>query len=398
MNSARTISQQWIKTLCSKSNEANALNAKTFALTTTSPRTLAVLLNAGFEPNERLEGILEKFTGFDELHFHTGYAPIQIIGAAALDVASQKSKMDGGLYMILVRVIATTAEFLVKNGARLSLDPPPKMRSKDRESFLAEVVDTSDFLFPIDRSQLKISSNKQLTELLGAARLASAEKAWCELKSANSARTFIFHTDKLAIEDSAAPGGSDVKSCSVCWKPFGTITNRKHRCRISRRHVCDECSSKRVIENEEEHRISDGQFLLARSDHALSMSKKRQQASSEFDKRVSQQRHVSSATVRLERLEAEEKANRDSLFGNVMGNMAKAVFGEEEGEARQSQSHSDSIQGLSNTLNQTRNQLVERGEKLNTLAEKSDRLVNASKDFASMAKELNRQTSGGFFW
>jgi hypothetical protein len=94
----------------------------------------------------------------------------------------------------------------------------------------------------------------------------------------------------------------------------------------------------------------------------------------------------------LAKLEAQELGNRESLFGNVMGNVAKAVFGEED------RTQANSLEGLSHSLNQTRNLLHERGDKLNTLADKSDRLVNASKDFATMAKELNRQTQGGFFW
>ena len=198
----------------------------------------------------------------------------------------------------------------------------------------------------------------------------------------------------MAIEDSEAPGGSDEKTCAICWKAFGTLMNRKHRCRISRRHVCDECSSKRVVEGKEEHRVSDGQFLLARADEVREESRKLEAAKK---KRMALQQPVTTTAARLERLEAEESARRDSLFGGVMESMSKAVFGGEEEET--GESHAGSVEGLSAQLNQTRDALNERGEKLNTLADKSERLANASKDFASMAKELNRQTQNqGFFW
>ena len=196
--------------------------------------------------------------------------------------------------------------------------------------------------------------------------------------------------DKLAIEDSAAPGGSDEKSCAICWSSFGKLMNRKHRCRISRRHVCDECSSKRIVEAGEEHRVSDGQFLLARADEAKS------RRLAEAKERSEKEQHRETTEARLSRLEAEEQSKRDSLFSGVMEGMAKAVFGEDE-ETEKSQQKN--IEGLSSQLNQTRDALNERGEKLNTLAEKSDKLVNASRDFASMAKELNRQSQNqGFFW
>ena len=354
------------------------------------------MLNHGFEPNERLEGVLETFDGVEDLIAHTGFAPIQILSAAALDAMSQKDRLGVAHYMNTMKEISGAMETLVRQGGRLSLESPPTLRSKDRRSS-SSISDSSadgqegtgDFMAH-DRSLLKIQNNKKLMEMLGAPRLISAENFWVDLKPVASSDAFVFHTDKLAIEDSEAPGGSDVKSCAICWKPFGAITNRKHRCRISRRHICDDCSSKRILEGEDEHRISDGQFLLARADLAKSKSQKIEQT------RMGTAKEQNSALTGILRLEAEEAANRDSLFGNVLGNVAKAVFGDDEEAA--TQLHADSIQGLSHNLNQTRNQLNERGEKLNTLAEKSDRLANASKDFASMAKELNRQSQGGFFW
>ena len=93
-----------------------------------------------------------------------------------------------------------------------------------------------------------------------------------------------------------------------------------------------------------------------------------------------------------------EIANRDSLFGNVIGSMSKAVFGDDPEEETVAEQTNNSIAGLSAQLNQTRDALNQRGEKLNALAEKSDRLVSASQDFATMAKELNRKTQSGFFW
>lgn len=361
-------------------------------------RTLQILFKCGFEPNERLEGLLESFDGFDELAIHVGFAPIQIVAAAALDVSKQKDLLGETLYMSIMGFIANVCETLVKNGARLSLEEPPAVRCTLRSS--SSIVDCSngseegnDDVQAVDRSDLKIHSNKPLADLLGAYRLNSAEMVWGANKSAKSTGSFIFHTDKLAIEDSEAPGGSDEKSCAICWKKFGKLMNRKHRCRISRRHACDECSSKRVIGKDgEEHRVSDGQFLLARSDEADEESKQLEAAKREGIAKQSQ----NSTAARLDRLEADERANRDSLFGGVMESMSKAVFGGDAEETEES--HASNIEGLSSQLNQTRDALNERGDKLNTLAEKSDKLVNASKDFEAMARELNKNSNQGFFW
>jgi hypothetical protein len=41
--------------------------------------------------------------------------------------------------------------------------------------------------------------------------------------------------------------------------------------------------------------------------------------------------------------------------------------------------------------------LNERGDKLSSLADKSDKLVTAASDFEAMAKELNRKTNQGLF-
>jgi hypothetical protein len=350
-------------------------------------------LNSGFEPNERLEGLMEVFEGMDDLAAHVGFAPTQILGATALDAMQQRKKLGDALYLTTMKIISGAMVTLVSHGGRLVLDPPPSSRPKARDSISISgdslIRQRSETKFTLhDPFLLKLQDNTNLIYLLGEARLKLAEKSWSDLKTVTAGGSFIFHTDKLPIENSEAPGGSDVKSCAICWSPFGTITNRKHRCRISRRHVCQECSSKSISDGKEEHRVSDGQFLLGRN------------IVSKSQKHVMARKPSTTTTQRpsgFARLESKEAADRETLFGSVLGNMAKAVFGDDE-PSDANRTHAESVEGLSHSLNQTRNQLNERGQKLNSLAEKSDRLVNASKDFASMAKELNRQSQGGFFW
>lgn len=355
-----------------------------------------MLLSCGFEPNERIEGLAEPFFGCEELALHIGFAPIQILAAAAIDATTNKEAIGVTSYLQILKVIADSVEVLVKNGARLSLPPPPTSRGDNRPSTSA--LDSSvgsegsaDEVHPVDRNQVVIHSNKNLEELLGTLRLQEAQSFWTSIKAVSWSKKSAIHDDtKTPIADCDAPGGSDEKTCAICWSVFGKIRNRRHRCRVTRRHVCDECSSKRVIAEGEEHRISDGQFLLAERD---SKQKPDSPAKSNQKAAVTQRTSSNAMSARLDRLEAEEKAQRESLFGNVMEKMTKAMLGEKE-----QPSASDQVNGLASQLGQTRDALNARGEKLNTLAEKSDRLVSASQDFASMAKELNKTQNKGMFW
>mmetsp|Transcript_19840 Transcript_19840/g.25548 ORF Transcript_19840/g.25548 Transcript_19840/m.25548 type:complete len:87 (-) Transcript_19840:14-274(-) len=57
------------------------------------------------------------------------------------------------------------------------------------------------------------------------------------------------------------------------------------------------------------------------------------------------------------------------------------------------------VSGVMNSLSQTRNAFIERGDKLDNLVEKTNALNNASEEFAKMAKELaDSQEKGIFGW
>ncbi|CAJ1949424.1 unnamed protein product [Cylindrotheca closterium] len=359
--------------------------------------TLQTLYSCGFEPNERIETILDQFNGSEQLSSYVGFAPIQILYRAGLDVLEHKDRIPETSHKRIVDTIGKLAEFMVSKGTQFAMDVPLSSRPRATDSEViadnAKLVERSD--------QLKIESNKQLTETLGGIdRLKAAQKSWEVRKPVSTeSKAFVFHTDnKSLIDNSLAPGGSDEKSCFVCWKQFGKLVNRKHRCRITKRYICDFCSSKRILSNGEEHRVSDGQYLSAMlagtspaPKPAPPMAAKRAGSGGATDAKTNQ------VTSRLDKLEAAEQANRDSLFGSFIDNASKAVFGEEE-EADKAAAQAEGLSGLSNQLGETRNMLHQRGEKLNTLAEKSDKLASASEDFASMAKKLNQQSQGGFFW
>jgi hypothetical protein len=378
-------------------------------------RTLKVLFSCGFEPNERLETVVGSFPEREELSSYVGFAPIQIVAATMLDVLQNRDSLGEELFSNTVNLLVNVVEVLVQNGARTSLEAPPLLRSQERTKLSTTsesnaVVESEKEV--VGRSGLKIQSNKELMQLLGSPRMTTAQKDFKDCKAAAVQSHFGFHTDKNEIiENSLAPGGSDDKTCAVCWKPFGLLV-RKHRCRISVRFLCDECSSHRVVADGEEHRVSDGQFILAKAEEIKEVNRKLSAAVEHNI--ILQQQHLEQAArpretpgkvfstaanaARLQRLEAEAESNRDFLLGGIFSSVANSLMGtDDKSSSGGSASQADSISGLAVQLSQTRDQLNERGDKLNTLAEKSDKLVSASEDFAAMAKELNRKSSQGFF-
>jgi DNA-directed RNA polymerase subunit RPC12/RpoP len=231
----------------------------------------------------------------------------------------------------------------------------------------------------------------------GEERLWRAREQWDEFKAVEATGKISLCVEDIRspITDSEDPGGSSEKSCAICWKPFGSLVNRKHRCRATRRHVCDECSSKRVVQDGKDHRVCDGQFALARVDSAEAERRRAEENLEEVRIRGLQAQKTL-AQIRLERLEAEEKADRDSLFGGMLGQAATYVFGADDEEA--DMRPAAQVEGLAASLGETRNALLERGEKLSSLDEKSAKMVDASADFAKMAKELRRKSEAGLFW
>ena len=168
----------------------------------------------------------------------------------------------------------------------------------------------------------------------------------------------IQRDNSIVLDNVDEPGGSNDKSCAICWKQFGILT-RKHKCRVSWRYVCDECSTKRIVRGGQDHRVSDGQYVLACAEHARA-------ASTRLRMETERKQQAKAATAaRLDRLEAEQEANRNSLFGGALEQAASYVLGgqEEESSARTSQG----LSGLAASMGETRNALLERGEKLSTL-------------------------------
>lgn len=189
------------------------------------------------------------------------------------------------------------------------------------------------------------------------------------VKSVNSTGALTkLHKDISSAPDSAEPSGCDSSSCAICWSEFGIIQNRKQLCQVTYRYVCDRCSTKRLVEDGNEYRISDGQFLLAKIESGKANTKARAKKEEE-----SRNRRMRVAQARASNTRVTSRA------------------------VREEHSPQEKVESAASVLNQTRDAVVERGEKLHGLAEKSEALNKASMDFAQMAKELNQQNQSSFW-
>ena len=347
---------------------------------------LQTLLDHGFEPNERFEGIFCEGNESKQLAAYFGFTPLQILLAAAKDVKSldlcdekEKDADPSRVVKNIIEIIHKCAKTLVEKGARLIMPPPPEIRL-DRDTPLgcyslkdAMEEAKSPKVPHVSRDEFNKIDNKDVANLLGGGdRLKAPQKMFLSLpKTVDSSNIFQFGTTSI---DSNAPGGSDIRSCGICWSEFGLITNRKHLCRASGRYVCNDCSTKRLLDNGTEQRISDGLFNLATFEQSIGRSARK-------PKQISQiaSRSGPSSTSRS----SSPASDRNRSFLGLSSTTEK----KQETNLSATERITSAIAGLG----QAKDAVLERGAKLEGLAEKTEALNNASVDFMNMAKELERQ-------
>jgi len=341
------------------------------------------LLEHGFEPNERIEGAIGQGEEIKTFSSYFGTNPLQILALAAAEAkAIDLKKRHLGeddvesmrILKNIMRVIRESAELLVKNGARLKVQPPPPTRL-DRTtptgcySLEEALKGQKPSSMPIGyREGLKLDGNDEVLALLGgASRVSTCQNAFAVMgQTVKVTGTLTVGTSPL---NSDAPGGSDSYSCAICWSEFGIISNRKHLCRVSLRYVCNDCSTRRLVKNTE-HRISDGQFLLARAE----------------GKKMNEKLQTGREERMLKQRQSVTQSRKSLGLKSTIGSASSIDTEVEQTKLSRKEKITNAISGLS----QTRNAVLERGDKLESLADKTEALNDASLDFATMAKELNR--------
>lgn len=342
---------------------------------------------SGFEPNERFEGIVGECDEAKRLGQYFGFTPLQILAAISSELKSMNTQKQGGdskavhFTESVTEMILSASDVLLRSGARMNLPLPPITRL-DRETppgciSLCEALELcKDVDLPIiDRKGLKLDE-ESITSLFGGKERVKASLTSFSVipKPTNSTlpRALNVQLDLSSVADSTDPGGSDSNSCAICWSEFGVISNRKQFCHVSTRYVCNDCSSKRLVESGRDVRVSDGQFLLAKSQES---------------KRVLNKGSSIQAQPAVKKVEP----NREFKNRLSLGLFNKSSSSDNDANAEQSTK--DKITSTVSSLHQTRNAVLERGNKLEGLADKTEALSQASLDFANMAKELNQQQS-----
>jgi len=298
-----------------------------------------------------------------------GFTPLQLLAAIVVDTDSSaelsQSKKD---------IIGRAVNVLIMAGAHVDV-PPDVPKSRPRKIALE-----SNSLIVSSLPRHVNLRNKNVINLLG-----GKERLEAALVRRANMENLTLSGNYLSKEDSyvncRSPGGNDENSCAICWKEFGMLYNRSKVCRGSMKLVCTECSSKRLLSGCDDYRISDGHFNRVFAQCVREDVRK---------KEILERRKIS---IREERNRAyvEEERSRQGLFGSVFKSGKGA-------ENEQTQNVHSSVDGLSSQLHQTRDALLERGEKLQSVSDKSEALRDQSQEFARLAKQLNERSKGGFFF
>jgi len=355
--------------------------------------TLRSLLDHGFEPNERVHTSNE---GSEEalalLNSVIGFSPLHILAATALEFDSfwktlAEPRISDSLFVAwsqkFKEIIWACSGVLISCGARFDLGLPSDecqddvdehARMKKEKRCERKDNKKSSLLFSSEiHDKIKLNKdNGSLVLLLGGnVRLTCARTQFMDLKPVLDTGGISLEEPDVSSRNSRGLWSSNFhgKSCEICWTPFGTLYNRRHWCRASKRDVCDECSKKRIIKKDRtgsmtEVRVSDGQFLLRLHYRKLSRSF--------ID--------VESWKPSSETLNLHARIDPSSTSKNLE-KLTKST-----------------PENLQSSLQETRHQLEERGQKVSNLSEKTAALANASKSFADMARDLEKSNRQGFFW
>ena len=366
-------------------------------------RTLRILLDHGFEPNERIE-LTDDEDDLDEI---AGMTPIQILATV---ISLSYSQFDADQYII--DVIQKAAEVLFSAGARLDLAAvgsvrPRKVPIKKNKS--AKKISRKSDLSDIHEHYLTLIKNNKIMDLFGGKALVETMQSyWTTMKSISwnpEIMSLDIEKDPSSyVMDSQSKGGSDENSCAICWSEFGMFSNRSKICPISLKRgketfiysmienfkrnnlrvnfvVCSACFQKRVCFNGNEYRVTDGQF------NALIVKATTQEIIKRKEYEIKKQQ------MREEQKALQEQA-KEGLFGSMLATFDTA---HEEDSKNKAQNMTSKTNNLAADLNQTRNALLQRGEKLNSVSDKSEALRDQSREFAKLARELEQQSRKGFF-
>ena len=194
------------------------------------------MLEAGFEPNERVEFGVNVSSELDDI---SGFTPIQLLAAIVMDTQRVKE-----LDSYLVEIIQRSVRVLLAAGSRLDLAPAAN-RARPRKVPLRAKGSSPDALREAIVNQkgiyergMSLLENENLIDCFGGiASIEESQSYWSSMKTICWKPDY----DKLTMEDtgevpnSTESGGNDEKSCAICWQEFGMFSNRSKMCHYSQK-------------------------------------------------------------------------------------------------------------------------------------------------------------------
>ena len=181
----------------------------------------------------------------------------------------------------------------------------------------------------------------------------------------------------------------EIQNCQACSSAF-TFTRRKHHCRSCGQLVCGKCITKSFSLRPRTNKRNVTPIKVKVCDSCFnSLCRIVTSAASELVKKEQNQRTENSALQNL--LSGNNSKNRENLFGLSSDEMKQLEQADKEKNRIPKKTVEGGIGAAAKAASQAKQSLVERGERLGVLADKTEGLENDAANFASMARKLRQQ-------
>lgn len=195
-------------------------------------------------------------------------------------------------------------------------------------------------------------------------------------------------------------------SCMVCKMAFTMLTIRRHHCRCCGLLVCDACSTQRfqpeaTMATQNVVRICDGCYNLLANRNGIRRPHRENQGITKEKKKsqkILRRKGSKGKVPQRQQKNSKKKMVRDHHQGlrkDPLEERNKKLY--LEWKNKNISNRYGGSRKLNSEMLENRRKMLERGEKLNSLANKSTHLSHKSSSFLSMAKKLNQKQSSGWF-
>jgi len=386
---------------------------------------LQILLEHGFEPNERIELVENRSSLSEKFKRFAGFSPIQIIYSLFHDYIQSQTITEVTLSSIK-QILVSAAEVLIEFGARVDISHPPSVRPHRSKYHSREM----DFNIHTEyQGELFDDEERRNIALCAWSEAPCLDASWISIDQ----DLLIF-----PIPDSECPGGNDHNSCSICWKDLtsSTVVMKERKiCVLSKRYICQECSTKRFLDGVGQiYHISDGQYNLLRrdvdkrnvmDDSYFILERKNHGDSTVNDNNKSLEHkddkgfHIGEAINKFNAIVGKEISNVSERLKTLINEDADfekddriGVTSRRKKESMEKEILFDGGAPISSAnqkrmtvietepiMAKTRNELNDRGVKIASIADKTASLKDRASNFALLSKELRMgQESRGFFF